>query len=210
MQRQAAFSLIELVIAMAILGLLASMAAPLAETVIPKFRPGALHAHYGGRGARTLPIEAAEQPMAWTKPRSILDDTDSRAGRTVAFVIQALIASSIVLFCIETVPGLSDSTRRVLAYAEAARRGFVTGEVGRGTFVRRTAPEPVAFRFAPQAEAGLIDMSVNLPPAPPDPAALAQALATISARPGLGRMAATRAWSGSATSGPKKRSGRQG
>ncbi|WP_028630846.1 type II secretion system protein [Metapseudomonas resinovorans] len=34
MQRQAAFSLIELVIAMAILGLLASMAAPLAETVI--------------------------------------------------------------------------------------------------------------------------------------------------------------------------------
>jgi DNA-binding transcriptional MocR family regulator len=74
------------------------------------------------------------------------------------------------------------------AYAEAARRGFVTGEVGRGTFVRRTAPEPVTFRFAPQAEAGLIDMSVNLPPAPPDPAALAQALATISARPGLGAL----------------------
>lgn len=36
MQRQAAFSLIELVIAMAILGLLASMAAPLAETVIQR------------------------------------------------------------------------------------------------------------------------------------------------------------------------------
>ncbi|MNF74981.1 Type II secretion system protein G precursor [compost metagenome] len=34
MRRQAAFSLIELVIAMAIIGLLASMAAPLAETVI--------------------------------------------------------------------------------------------------------------------------------------------------------------------------------
>ena len=34
MKRQAAFSLIELVVAMAILGLLASIAAPLAETVI--------------------------------------------------------------------------------------------------------------------------------------------------------------------------------
>ena len=55
------------------------------------------------------------------------------------------------------------------AYAEAARRGIVTGEVGRGTFVRGTGAESPGFRFASQAEAGLIDMSVNLPPAPPDP-----------------------------------------
>ena len=74
------------------------------------------------------------------------------------------------------------------AYAEAARRGIVTGEVGRGTFVRAAGAEPIVFRFASQAEAGLIDMSVNLPPSPPDPAALAQALNTISARPGLGSL----------------------
>ncbi len=74
------------------------------------------------------------------------------------------------------------------AYAEAARRGIVTGEVGRGTFVRGVGTEPAAFRFASQAEAGLIDMSVNLPPAPPDPAALAQALTTIAAYADLGTL----------------------
>ena len=74
------------------------------------------------------------------------------------------------------------------AYGEAARRGILTGEVGRGTFVRGGPVESVAFRFASQAEPGLIDMSVNLPPAPPDPAALAQALTTISAYAGLGSL----------------------
>ncbi|HEY6554427.1 MAG TPA: GntR family transcriptional regulator, partial [Vicinamibacteria bacterium] len=74
------------------------------------------------------------------------------------------------------------------AYGEAARRGILTGEVGRGTFVRGGPVEPAAFRFASQAEPGLIDMSVNLPPAPPDPAALAQALTTISAYSGLGSL----------------------
>lgn len=46
------------------------------------------------------------------------------------------------------------------AYAEAARRGLVSGEVGRGTFVRArglpAAPEPKA--------AGLLDLSQNHPP----------------------------------------------
>ena len=50
------------------------------------------------------------------------------------------------------------------AYAEATRRGLVTGEVGRGTFVRAAA-RPVAPAAAPVAEAGLIDLSANLPPA---------------------------------------------
>jgi DNA-binding transcriptional MocR family regulator len=74
------------------------------------------------------------------------------------------------------------------AYAEAARKGIVTGEVGRGTFVRGAGAGPVAVRFASQAEPGLIDMSVNLPPAPPDPSALARALTAISAYPNLGSL----------------------
>jgi DNA-binding transcriptional MocR family regulator len=47
------------------------------------------------------------------------------------------------------------------AYAEAARRGLVSGEVGRGTFVRRAA---VAEMAAPPPPPGLVDLSVNHPP----------------------------------------------
>ncbi|HSB62287.1 MAG TPA: PLP-dependent aminotransferase family protein [Vicinamibacteria bacterium] len=46
------------------------------------------------------------------------------------------------------------------AYAEAARRGLVSGEVGRGTFVRARHPAP-----APEPRAsGLLDLSQNHPP----------------------------------------------
>src|SRR6266446_6176409 len=47
------------------------------------------------------------------------------------------------------------------AYAEAARRGLVSGEVGRGTFVRtRSLPS-----FSPGLRtSGLLDLSQNHPP----------------------------------------------
>ncbi len=67
------------------------------------------------------------------------------------------------------------------AYAEAARRGLISGEVGRGTFLRSRA-EPYAFAH-PGAEAPAIDLSLNLPPAA-DPsehaAALQEALTSIA------------------------------
>jgi DNA-binding transcriptional MocR family regulator len=47
-------------------------------------------------------------------------------------------------------------------YAEAARRGLLTGEVGRGTFVRGPVLE-VGVPAAP-ASPGLVDLSLNLPP----------------------------------------------
>ena len=52
-----------------------------------------------------------------------------------------------------------DFTTVSRAYAEAQRRGLVTGKVGQGTFVRRrqlAAPPPAAV--------GLIDLSMTLPP----------------------------------------------
>ena len=76
-------------------------------------------------------------------------------------------------------------------YAEAARRGLVSGEVGRGSFLRGPAPPFVA---APEAGAGeLIDLAVNHPP----PAAererqpeLARTLDRLSRRRDLGTLLA--------------------
>ncbi|HET9315185.1 MAG TPA: PLP-dependent aminotransferase family protein [Vicinamibacteria bacterium] len=49
------------------------------------------------------------------------------------------------------------------AYAEAARRGLVSGEVGRGTFARgRAVVEPPS--SAPERDTSRVDMSVNHPP----------------------------------------------
>ncbi len=48
------------------------------------------------------------------------------------------------------------------AYAEASRRGLVSGEVGRGTFARGAAPEPQPLPPAP-LQSGAIDLSRNHP-----------------------------------------------
>jgi DNA-binding transcriptional MocR family regulator len=65
------------------------------------------------------------------------------------------------------------------AYAEAARRGLVEGQVGRGTFVRALERRPSATARAPAAS-GAIDLSQNqiaLDPAWLDPAEVLEALA---------------------------------
>ena len=46
-------------------------------------------------------------------------------------------------------------------YAEAARRGLLSGEVGRGTFVRHLPDLAV-----PSASDAFVDLSLNYPPAP--------------------------------------------
>ena len=71
------------------------------------------------------------------------------------------------------------------AYAEAARRGLVSGEVGRGTFVRGAADAP--------AEDGgeVCDLSQNHPPEPvgrPQRAALVDALASLTSGGDVGRL----------------------
>jgi DNA-binding transcriptional MocR family regulator len=72
------------------------------------------------------------------------------------------------------------------AYAEAAHRGLVSGEVGRGSFVRNETPEfgvPAA-----GAAQGLVDLSVNHPPTTKDEArgeVLARTLAALARRSDL-------------------------
>jgi DNA-binding transcriptional MocR family regulator len=46
-------------------------------------------------------------------------------------------------------------------YAELGRRGLVTGEVGRGTFVRAAPPAPDAVRAEPRQ--GTVDLELNFP-----------------------------------------------
>lgn len=60
-------------------------------------------------------------------------------------------------------------------YTELVRRGLVTGEVGRGTFVRAAPPAPTAALTEP-APAGRIDLELNFPLLPQQAQLLAPAL----------------------------------
>lgn len=76
------------------------------------------------------------------------------------------------------------------AYAEAARRGLLSGEVGRGTFTRGATGEGSAAR-SDASERALIDLSVNIPPVPgggEQSAQLARTLAALSSRSDLGSL----------------------
>lgn len=74
-----------------------------------------------------------------------------------------------------------DFTTVSRAYNEARRRGLVEGRVGQGTYVRtreRSSGRPSADRLA----AGLVDMSMNLPPLFDDPALSAKMWADVGDR----------------------------
>lgn len=74
------------------------------------------------------------------------------------------------------------------AYGEAARRGLVSGEIGRGTFVRGGAVDEAA-----EDHDETIDLAQNHPPGPvsrPERAALASSLASIGRRADFGRLLA--------------------
>lgn len=71
------------------------------------------------------------------------------------------------------------------AYGEAARRGLLSGEVGRGTFVRAASPETPSARDRD----GVIDLALNHPPLLAGEAprlGLRRALNQLAARPDLG------------------------
>jgi DNA-binding transcriptional MocR family regulator len=76
------------------------------------------------------------------------------------------------------------------AYGEAARRNLVSGEVGRGTFVRGPAARFAGPPTAARAGAAFIDLSSNHPPSPAgdgEAATLARTLGRLSRRKNLGQ-----------------------
>jgi DNA-binding transcriptional MocR family regulator len=82
------------------------------------------------------------------------------------------------------------------AYSEAARRGLVSGEVGRGTFARRpmegTAP-------VGEAESPIVDLGVNHPPATlEDEGQLRLTLEDLAGRGDIGRLLAYQPTAGAA------------
>ncbi len=69
------------------------------------------------------------------------------------------------------------------AYAEAVKRGFLHGQVGRGTYIRRTGPMPIQELSGGMTRSsnGPIDFSLNLPAAGDSAAALAHTLQSLQA-----------------------------
>lgn len=67
------------------------------------------------------------------------------------------------------------------AYAEATRRQLVSGEVGRGTYVRAGSLEANLFALAADEARAPIDLSTNLPAEPGSGAGLDQLLADLAA-----------------------------
>ena len=73
------------------------------------------------------------------------------------------------------------------AYAEIARRGLVSGEIGRGSYVRTGArAEDLPHEAA--GSPGIINLSHNFPSPGAERAALAQTLAEMAANPGSGAL----------------------
>jgi DNA-binding transcriptional MocR family regulator len=74
------------------------------------------------------------------------------------------------------------------AYAEAARRSLVSGEVGRGTFVRAPMARVSIAAPAAREDAGVVDLRSNLPPSVPgggEAATLARTLKALGRRKDL-------------------------
>ncbi|WP_171189914.1 ion transporter [Alienimonas chondri] len=60
--------------------------------------------------------------------RRIVEDVDTPAGRAFDLAVQALIVLSLVLYSLETLPGLSHATRRALRWGELVTVGLFTAE----------------------------------------------------------------------------------
>lgn len=85
------------------------------------------------------------------------------------------------------------------AYSEAARRGLLAGETGRGTFVKANLFEDAFPAVAVTEDEELIDFSLNIPPlsvGDPLEKALTDTLSAMAARPGISALLGYQATTG--------------
>jgi len=89
--------------------------------------------------------------------RSIVNDPDTRAGRTFALVIQSLILVSVISFSVETLPDLSSGARELLRWIEVVTVAIFTVEYLLRLIV---APNKLRYIFSFY---GLVDLLAILP-----------------------------------------------
>ena len=92
-----------------------------------------------------------------TSLKQILEETDTRMGKVFDLTIQILIVVSAVSFAIETLPGLSSTTIRLLAISEAVIIGVFTAEYLLRFYLSQ---KKLSFVFSFY---GLIDLAAVLP-----------------------------------------------
>ena len=89
--------------------------------------------------------------------KQIVEETDTRMGKVFDLTIQILIVVSAVSFAIETLPGLSSTTIRLLAISEAVIIGVFTAEYLLRLYFSQ---KKLSFVFSFY---GLIDLAAVLP-----------------------------------------------
>ena len=92
-----------------------------------------------------------------TSLKQIVEETDTRMGKVFDLTIQILIVASAVSFAIETLPGLSSTTIRLLAISEAVIIGVFTAEYLLRLYFSQ---KKLSFVFSFY---GLIDLAAVLP-----------------------------------------------
>ena len=92
-----------------------------------------------------------------TSLKQIVEETDTRMGKVFDLTIQILIVASAVSFAIETLPGLSSTTTRLLAISEAVIIGLFTAEYLLRFYLSQ---KKLSFVFSFY---GLIDLAAVLP-----------------------------------------------
>ena len=92
-----------------------------------------------------------------TSLKQIVEETDTRMGKVFDLTIQILIVVSAVSFAIETLPGLSSTTIRLLAISEAVIIGVFTAEYLLRLY---SSQKKLSFVFSFY---GLIDLAAVLP-----------------------------------------------
>lgn len=96
--------------------------------------------------------------MSWIERlRVVVEESDTRWGRAFDLVIQTLIVLSLLSFCLETLPDLSEKTRALLGHFEALTVGVFTVEYLLRILVARRKRRFVLSFF------GLVDLLAILP-----------------------------------------------